>query len=410
MNNKINTKAQQRLIPSESTSEWFYIVLVCMLWASGLVDFVLVAADKFLGTGEIIRTVVRVLVYIVFVIGSLSYFSSKIKPVDWGLVVLFLLLFFFAPGVKFVPRIEYEMYTRNFLWALPFYLVGVSLDFGKVKKLFHILALIDIVVSSYYNLVFINAADYSGSIEFAQDNMHASYGFVLPVIYMIWYTFENFRIKSIMSWVDTASVLLGVFSMAMLGTRGSIICVFIFLVLYLFLFKLKKHKILYGILFFVIGCVVFVFANNIFMFLGDLAIDLGFSDRIFISFLSEENLLEEGSSGRDAFYPVLFAVLGKSPIWGYGLFGSYEFIDTYPHNIFMEIIFSFGYFFGGIVLLYGANSIMKAFKNKITEDERGFLFVLMGGGILGLLFSSMFIISSSFFFFVGYCFQVAYRK
>lgn len=410
MNNTVNYTTRPRLIPSESTSEWFFIVLVCMFWASGLFGFIFVAADKVLGTDMFIRTIGKTILFIIFAICSLKYCSTKIRMQDLALIFLFILFFFLSSGPSLMPALQFEDYTRSFLWALPLYLIGISLDFPKIKNLVHIFTIASIVVGAYYQLVFIHGTGYSGSAEFKADNMSAAYGFLLPTMFMIWYTFSNFSIKSVFSWIDLSAVTIGVFSMLMLGTRGPVVATAIFVALYLLFFKIVKHKVLNFLLFAVVIYLLLKWADVILLFFGTLSADLGFSDRIFTSFLSDENIFAEGSSGRDAFYPILFKALSESPVFGYGLFGSYKFIGTYPHNIFMEILVSFGYVGGGAILLYCFTTLVKAFRNNLSEDEKGFLFVLFGAGIVGLLFSSMFIITPAFFLFLGYCIQMAYRK
>lgn len=381
-----------------------------MFWASGLFGFIFVAADKVLGTDMFIRTIGKTILFIVFAICSFKYCSTKIRMQDLALIFLFILFFFLSSGPSLMPALQFEGYTRSFLWALPLYLIGISLDFPKIKNLVHIFTIANIVVGAYYQLVYIHGTGYSGSAEFDADNMTASYGFLLPTMFMIWYTFSNFNIKSFITWIDLSAVAIGIFAMLMLGTRGPVVATAIFVALYLLFFKIVKHRVLYSLLFAIIIYLLLKWADVILLFFGTLSVDLGFSDRIFTSFLSDENVFAEGSNGRDAFYPILFKALSESPVLGYGLFGSYKFINTYPHNIFMEILVSFGYVGGGAILLYGFTTLIKAFRNNLLEDEKGFLFVLFGAGIVGLLFSSMFIISPAFFLFLGYCIQMAYRK
>lgn len=410
MENTINPNQKHRIIPSETTSEWFFIVLACMFWSKDLFGYIYVAADKLLGTGMFFRTIGESLVFIIFAVGGLGYCSKKIRPFDFVFIIGFLLLYFLAPAASFVPALEYENFTTHFLWALPLYLVGVSMDFSKMKSLFRALSIASIVVCAYYNLVFIHGSDYAGSTEFIDDNMVAAYALLLPTMYMIWFTFSELNLKIVSSWINLAAIIIGFFSMLMLGTRGPVVGTVIYIFLYVFFFKLKNHKVSYGILFMIIIYCFVAWADAIFTFLGTVAVNLGFSDRIFSTILSVGLTGDESSDIRRGFYPILIDALRESPIFGYGLFGTYEFINSYPHNIFTEILFSFGYVFGGFILLYGCYSVIKSYKKGGSDDEKGFLFVLIGGGVIGLLFSSLFIITPAFFFFVGFCMQMAFRK
>lgn len=410
MDNILKKTYHNPLIPSDSKSEWYFIILACLFWAEDLFEYLFVAADKILGTGLFIRTTGEAIIFVVFALGSFGYLSRKVRLRDFVFVGLFLLLFFFSPAIPFVPKSMYEDFTHKFLWALPFYLLGATLDFSKVKNLFRILSIATIWVSSLYFLYFIHGANYSGDAEFGDENMYASYQFVLPIMYLIWYTFFDFKLKEIGSLINLFSIILGIFAISMLGTRGPLVAIGIYVILYVFFFKISKHKVLYGLLFLCIAYVLIIWSEEIFMFFGSLAVNLGFSDRIFVSFLSGANIFKEGSTGRDAFYPILFRAMNDSPVFGYGIFGSFEFINAYPHNIFLEIIFSFGYVFGGLMIIFVGYLIKVSFNNNMSKDETGFLFVLIGAGIIGLLFSNSFVVTPAFYLFFGFCLQMAYKK
>jgi hypothetical protein len=89
---------------------------------------------------------------------------------------------------------------------------------------------------------------------------------------------------------------------------------------------------------------------------------------------------------------------------GHGILGSYNYVSTYPHNIFVEFVFTFGWIPGIALLIAISTLILFAFYHAKTE-ERGFLLLLLCATIVKLNFSSTFIDDALFFMLLGYCFQ-----
>ncbi len=397
------------MISLEKISKVSFLTLACMLWAQRFFNYVFVAADKVLGTSPFMATTGSVALLVILALASIRYLSARIRPTDITFIVIVLSLYFYAPAARYVSDGDYERFTNLFLMSLPLYLIGVSMDISQLKTLFRILSVASIFTMAYYNLVFIHNTGYAGGAEFTKDNMSTSYGLLLMTIYMTWYTFSHFDWKSVFSWIDLVSVLLGGLAMSMLGTRGPLVAFVAFVVLYVIIFKIPQKKLLYGSVFLIILIVFMVWMDDILMFLASKAVDLGFSDRIFTLLISGE-FHQDGNFGRNWLFQTLIEALGESPIYGYGIFGSFIFIKFYVHNIFLEILFSFGYLFGGLIIAFGIFTTIKAFLNDLSDDERGFLLVLIGGGVFGLMFSSAFYLNAAFFMFVGYCVQLAYRK
>ena len=409
MDTILNT-SRQRLIPFTTISEGCFVILLSIFWGSGFFGYVFVLADKILHTGVFIRTVGKTLLCIFLAFGSFSYCKKKVRLGDFVFVFSLLLIYFTSSSSYLVPKLEYESFTKNFLWALPMFFVGISIDFEKTKKLLRILSLLSIVVGSYYYLIYIQAGTYTGSNEYSSDNMSASYGMLTNVLFMIWYSFENFKFKSFSSWLDLLSVLIGCFSILMMGTRGPVLCIVIFVLIYLVFIRNAKHRFLHFLFVVAICCFFVSVLDDFLLYMSSVGEQMGFSTRVFDSFLSDDSIFMEGSSGRNDFYLILINAMYDSPIWGYGVFGSYRFIRTYTHNIIAELLFSFGYVLGGVIIMYGLYFVVRAFRRNHSSEEKGFLFVLIGTGFLSLLFSSLFFITPAFYMFVGYGVQLAFRK
>ena len=142
------------------------------------------------------------------------------------------------------------------------------------------------------------------------------------------------------------------------------------------------------------------------LYLTDIFETLDISTRILDKIIEEEL---DNDSGRGDLIMQLDQVRdSENRLWGYGLFGSYNYIGIYPHNIFYEFIFSFGVVLGGgliVVLLYHFYSGYRK-ANLSIEKEFITLFVLME--LIHLCFSYTFMCESIFFLLIGYCSQMKY--
>lgn len=129
---------------------------------------------------------------------------------------------------------------------------------------------------------------------------------------------------------------------------------------------------------------------------------LGLSVRIF------EKLIEgdiADSSGRDLIVSQLLGALKNQPM-GFGLLGDRTIVGVYAHNIFIELLVSFGYFFGSIISLSLITIILLAFKKSRNSNIHLFYVGTVCFGFLPLLTSHSFLLYPNFWLFLGYTIQI----
>ena len=116
-------------------------------------------------------------------------------------------------------------------------------------------------------------------------------------------------------------------------------------------------------------------------------------------------------SGREDFVttPLLNILNGSDSFWGHGYFGSYNVIGTYPHNIIIEFMFTFGKLFGLLLLFMLAILIFKALINRSSLVEKSFFVLLICTSIIKLLMTGTFLDDAFFFFMIGYGVQLLKR-
>lgn len=106
----------------------------------------------------------------------------------------------------------------------------------------------------------------------------------------------------------------------------------------------------------------------------------------------------EGTSGRDALYLNTVHLIKQRPVIGYGLYGMWDVINYYPHNLFLEVLLQ-----GGIVYFVLFLWILLLFVRKLLRMiniDRRFkvLGVLFLYPFVMLMFSGTYLNTSQFWF------------
>ena len=127
--------------------------------------------------------------------------------------------------------------------------------------------------------------------------------------------------------------------------------------------------------------------------------EMGMSTRVLDLFLTNSIAVDEA---RDQIIATLLDRLKyDNRVFGFGILGSYNVTGGYPHNFFVDILFSFGYLVGSLLLALLGIFSFKAFKISDIEEQSFFL-VLFCSGFMHLLFSGTFVFEADFFIFLGF--------
>ena len=135
---------------------------------------------------------------------------------------------------------------------------------------------------------------------------------------------------------------------------------------------------------------------------------MGMSTRLFDLYFDNQIVSVES---RDEYRETLLSVLNDNdPILGFGLLGSYRFIHSYPHKIWLEFVFSFGWILGSILLAVIFFYVYSAYLKTRTEEQKVFLFLLFVVGVVKLFMSGTFLDEAFFFFLLGYSTNIKRNK
>lgn len=368
--------------------------VMCIAWGSILLGYWRGINNKIplLGT---ITDELEYLIVLVPLCFSLKYWSKLLKSKDI-VFVLCCIVYYLLNYIIFPENADYldqHFFSFAFL-ALPYFFVGTTLEIRKFLDVFYLISVVSIIVGAFYQSFYVQSSAYLGDVDAEQYNMSAAYSILPHVLMASWIAMRDLKILKMLV------MLLGIFLLLALGTRGPVVCEIIFIIIYLLLFKPTKYKILKNITILSIGICILSFIDTIMLSLQLFIMQMGLSTRIFDKFFEGEL---GNSSGRDEISTRLFSQLMiDDSILGHGILGSFNYVGTYPHNIFVEFVFSFGWI-PGIVLLFIIFILLFVAMHHAKTEERGFLLLLICATIVKLNFSSTFIDDALFFMLIGYC-------
>lgn len=328
---------------------------------------------------------------------SLPRLWKRIKTSDH--IFVFACLIFYLLNIQLFPQNADVLVNRLFsfsLLTLPYYYIGVTLDIKRFYNFFYYISVVAVFMCAFYELLYVQSASYTGDVDTSEYNMELAYSILPHVLMVSWRALKSFVILNI------APMLLGLMLLLSFGTRGPVICAIVFIVIYLLFIRPSKYQKTMRII--TVACAVYAmsFLDQFMTFMQLMTFQLGMSTRIFDKYFEGEL---EDSSGRDYIRETLLRELSiDNSLFGHGVLGSYPYVNTYPHNIVLEFLFSFGWVWGIAILFCIVYIIAKMLINTHQcEINVTFGIILVIASILKLCFSSTFVDDALFFMLLGYC-------
>lgn len=320
------------------------------------------------------------------------------------LIFIFCSILVYLTQWAFFPENGDELSKRaiNFFFiVLPYFIVGSTLDLKKYLVPFHCISVIVIYIAAFYSLIYAQSQSYVGDVKTSDYNMAQAYA-VLPHVLMVsWFALKKFNLFKLINMIIGIGIIMSY------GTRGPMICTISFIIIYLFIFKQVNHRSVLLILTFFTGYLIISYITPIMIFCQVLFGNLGMSTRIFDKYLTDE--IAQSHSRENISDTLIDEMYAHDDIIGHGLLGSYQYVQTYPHNIVIEFLFSFGYVFGTILLLLLVRLITITFWRFRKSESGVFVLLLFCASIIKLCLSGTFLDDTLFFMLIGYCFQLLSR-
>lgn len=376
---------------ADKASLWF----VAWMWSFSLWPYVLSVVRRIpvlqFFTGYIIQ-----IISIVLALLAISNNKNRLKPSDviFCIVVVFVYLFHMAVFPDNLGKLQ-EISSFFFFTCLPYFIVGLFVDFNKQKPVLEYVSIAVILFNLLYRYVFrVSEGDNLFDDSLTED-MVTAYLFLPHLLLLLYSILQKFNIWKLFCVLVAFLVICGS------GNRGSLLMLIFFLVLYFTLIKQYKTPVFSRVVVIALGIVGFSFLPVFAQFMSKqlIGLSMGFSDRAFRYYL-EGNMAFD--NGRDAISKILYSKLNESPLWGYGLCGDRVLTGLWAHNFLLELWVSFGYLFGSLIFGVLVVFIIQAYKKCNIVDEKGFLLVLFLMGFAVMFISNTFLQNRFFWLLLGY--------
>lgn len=307
-----------------------------------------------------------------------------------GIIVIGLTAGIFFGTLKIHP--EYRgVFFDNPQWAIfgnvlnfvsaPFtyYFIRCQKNLKQLEYDFKIIAWINFIGNSWG---FLRPAQQDTAEEY---NMLFGYQIAFPAILFLMF-YLNDRKKTGYLFISGLSIALGVF----FGSRGCVLGYLCFIVFYMLAVEPGVSR--YKIATIVLGAIggLICTSQSILTFIYNTALKLGIQSRTLLK-LAEGEIAD--ATGRDRIYDILIRGLQRQSIFkGYGAYGDRYLLngDYYSHNMFFEILVTFGVFWGILILSALAIFIVKIFLKYRKHPQFPLFLALISFSICRLLFSYSF--------------------
>ena len=327
---------------------------------------------------------------------SVFFHGNYIKSLVFYCVTAMVIAFgyVYAPIVNMLYIEEYL--PSFFFTVLPFVFVGNAYRDERIFRILFWVSIVAVFVFYLFNF-YIHPISEEAFDDSDQESQGLAYRFLPYYFIILWFLFQKFDIIKLLVSAISLIVLL------LLGARGPILCVVVFVVLYLIICN-KIYKKIGWIILLLLGAALFiVFLEQILLVLFEFASDMGYSTRI-IEMMVEGEMADD--NGREYIIDRIIYALNDHPL-GLGLCGVQALTsEFYAHNLFLELIATYGWGIGGVMSLAFIVLSVKGFRCCNSEIETGFYLVLLCCSVVPLMVSSIFLKEPLFFMFIGYNFYL----
>ena len=290
-----------------------------------------------------------------------------------------------------------ECFSIFFCTVLPLYFVGVSMV--NIKKILPYLEYL-----SYFTIVcyfiFKNIAVTDEQIIATGGDMVGAYALLPHLLLITWRALNRKQICRIL--IPIASF----FILVMLGNRGSLLSYIFFIFVYFVLIKKIYKRLPVVILSIGLLLGIATLSDKILLFITIIITNMGYSTRI-LDKIQDNELLD--SSGRDLIAERILSAIEEQPFVGHGITADRLICGTYSHNIFLEILVSFGCVIGSLLIFMLIYVMVRAYLETDDTVMRAFLLILFFSGFLQLIFSSSYLYSPNLFLLIGFSVLLAFR-
>jgi len=382
---------KQVLFATNQRVWWLFFLIAIVTYGRYLLNLTVPVFSRII-PWEIAAYFPKIIIWLTIIV-TIPQLAPRLRLIDVLLYVLFFL--FYTSQYLFYPENSAyldEYFSFVLFSVVPYYFIGCVIDIKKLKELFLALSILTIFV--YYVEDVLVAQNVVDNVD-GEYNMGKAYSLLPSAIFITWSVLEKFKIIPFLAFIASLFLLLAC------GTRGPLFCLFLFIVLILLFVSKGKYRWFAIVVFGLLAVYLFLHIENLMIALDSNLTSVGGSTRI-VDYFFEGRM--DSDSGRDNIINVLKNLLDANPSYlGFGLFGSWRYVGVYAHRITWDFWFSFGYYFGTLLIIVFLIPIILGLKCCKDSDEKGYWFVLLCTGLIPLFFSEFFLFKEHFFIFIGYC-------
>ncbi len=313
------------------------------------------------------------------------------------LFVAFLLTFLIYPKNTRYLFTSWSDYASNpmyilFLYSLPGLIFARQLeDYDCFKRVMKVFSYITVIMSV---IVFFFA---KGSA--ASQYMTFSYNMLTQLFFLLVY--KPSKYKSLHYVV----LSLGLFVFVFGGARGAMLSLLATsLVLYFVNYKPNTKNVTISILILLAGVIFAIFKEEILLFISNILESFSIDSRT-LRYLAAGELLDD--STRTPLYETSLANIG---VLGKGIMGDRIILNSYPHNILLELLVQYGWIVGTVLIFLIVGCISASLMRK-EKPEFIFIIILLPCGFLKLMLTGSYLHQEpAFYILLGFCLNAVLRR
>lgn len=308
---------------------------------------------------------------VILILGLISYRRSLFKyaRISDILIPLFLIIAVLITWLVYPQNMPYLLYNYpNYIaYCLPAFIIGLTSTRYDVRmfRFVSIVSTISIVMSYLYTFLYLSTITY--------DELGQSYAVLPGTLFVIgYYIYSKKNIFLI-------SAIAGVVYAFMLGSRGPILLILVFTCLGI-LFINPSLSIKKAITVIVIFAAAYIFINSgayvgVLLIARSLLAKYSISTRV-IDFMISGRYVSY-TSGRTDLYVKLLDILEEKPLLGYGLFGEWNYNGWNAHEIYLEVVFEYGWPLGVFMIIWYLVKVIPTFFLEKEGHNRVFILVFI---------------------------------
>lgn len=274
--------------------------------------------------------------------------------------------------------------------ATGFLVVETIDNFSLLRRyLVNISRLVSLACILILILNFIGIVDASKSGEYF---MGLGYSCITCTMLLVWNYVSHRKMIDLFGAIGTLILIL------LYCSRGPLVGIALFIFYFVIKYLHKKGKDILCVL--LIICIVTFgfFLNDVMIFLYNIVSKLGIESRTLYLFVTHDI---NRDSGRDYLWEQLIIAIKEHPFIIRGINADYELIQTYAHNLVLEMLFQHGLIIGGIFLIFVLSNVTKTLLMDTNEDFTIICKIFMFSSVPSLMFSGSVWTSYIFWIWLG---------